>query len=303
MPKHRHQTTISNADAKEVISRFLNPKGDFGFKHIFAKDTHADLLMHFLNAVFKGDKVITKVQLGKTEHKGNQKEDRKSVFDVHCTGKNKEKFTIEMQKENSPYFADRLLFYSAILIQEQGKAVDPQWNYKLPEIYFIAVLDFRFAGMPADQYVHNVSLVETKSNRPFYKKLEFIYIELPSFNKTDTQLKTDEDKWLFCLKHMGELEEIPVSLEKDPIFKKLFEIAEVSNLTPAEMNAYQQSLKIKRDNYVHDQNVLNQGIEQGKAKGRHEEALEIAREMRKDKFSIETIVKLTKLPIEEIEAL
>ena len=102
---------------------------------------------------------------------------------------------------------------------------------------------------------------------------------------------------------MGELEEIPVSLEKDPIFKKLFEIAEVSNLTPAEMNAYQQSLKIKRDNYVHDQNVLNQGIEQGKAKGRHEEALEIAREMRKDKFSIETIAKLTKLPIEEIEAL
>lgn len=37
----------------------------------------------------------------------------------------------------------------------------------------------------------------------------------------------------------------------------------------------------------------------GKQKG----ALEIAREMKKDKFPIETIAKLTKLPVKEIEAL
>lgn len=42
---------------------------------------------------------------------------------------------------------------------------------------------------------------------------------------------------------------------------------------------------------------------EGEVIGRHEEALEIAREMKKDKFSIETIAKLTKLPIEEIQAL
>ncbi|RZJ99238.1 MAG: hypothetical protein EOO43_27140 [Flavobacterium sp.] len=37
--------------------------------------------------------------------------------------------------------------------------------------------------------------------------------------------------------------------------------------------------------------------------GRKAEALEIAREMKKDKFPIETIAKLTKLSIEEIEAI
>lgn len=45
------------------------------------------------------------------------------------------------------------------------------------------------------------------------------------------------------------------------------------------------------------------GIEKGQAIGRHAEALEIAREMKKDKFPIETIVKLTKLTIEEIQSL
>ncbi|SMC44930.1 RpnC/YadD family protein [Pedobacter africanus] len=42
---------------------------------------------------------------------------------------------------------------------------------------------------------------------------------------------------------------------------------------------------------------------EGIAEGRHEEALEIAREMKKDKFPTETIAKLTKLSIKEIEEL
>ena len=42
---------------------------------------------------------------------------------------------------------------------------------------------------------------------------------------------------------------------------------------------------------------------QERREGRHEEALEIAREMKKDKFPIEQIAKLTKLTIEEIKAL
>jgi predicted transposase/invertase (TIGR01784 family) len=45
------------------------------------------------------------------------------------------------------------------------------------------------------------------------------------------------------------------------------------------------------------------GFEQGMERGRHQEALEIAREMKKDQFSIEQISKLTKLSFEEIEAL
>ena len=48
---------------------------------------------------------------------------------------------------------------------------------------------------------------------------------------------------------------------------------------------------------------IAEGIQKGEAKGRHEEALEIAREMKQDKFPIEQIAKLTKLSIKEIEAL
>ena len=92
---------------------------------------------------------------------------------------------------------------------------------------------------PDDHYFHDVRLVEMRTKKQFYDKLGYIYIELPRFTKTLEQLETNEDKWLFCLKYMTEFKEIPISLSNSSTFRKLFEVAEVSNLTPEEMNAYQ----------------------------------------------------------------
>ncbi len=102
---------------------------------------------------------------------------------------------------------------------------------------------------------------------------------------------------------MGDLKDIPVSLKDDEIFNKLFKIAEVSNLTPAEMNAYQQSLKIKRDNYNHDQYILKQGLQQGDAKGKHKKAIEMALKLKHKNVPQVEIAELTGLTVEEIEAL
>ncbi|WP_250318011.1 hypothetical protein [Pedobacter sp. B4-66] len=86
-------------------------------------------------------------------------------------------------------------------------------------------------------------------------------------------------------------------------FVKLFKIAEVSNLNPDEMAAYEASLKIARDNYSHDETVRKEAELKGRLEGRHDRDLEIAREMKKDDFSIEQIAKLTGLSKEEIESL
>ena len=45
------------------------------------------------------------------------------------------------------------------------------------------------------------------------------------------------------------------------------------------------------------------GIEKGIEKGIYQRNLEIALEMKKDKFPVERIAKITGLPIQEIEAL
>jgi predicted transposase/invertase (TIGR01784 family) len=62
---------------------------------------------------------------------------------------------------------------------------------------------------------------------------------------------------------------------------------------------YDSSLKYKWDN----KNVLDYAVKEGIEKGRHEEALTIARELKKEGLAIEFIAKTTKLSIEEIEKL
>lgn len=302
MPKQNQQTTISKSTKNDANSRYIDFKLDFSFRHFFAKAHHLDLLKDFLNGIFKGRKVIEQVELSKADHKGDQKASRRTVFDVYCTGDKGEKFVVEMQKGSQKYFKDRILFYTANLVQEQGRSVDPDWDYELPEVYFVAVMDFRFEDIPKSHYVHDVRLMEVNSNRQFYDKLGYIFIELPGFTKTASELETNEDKWLFCLKHMGRLNEIPVSLNNSLVFKKLFKVAEVSNLSPEDMNAYQQELKRKRDNYSHDQFILEKGREEERAKA-FEDKKEIARNFKNLGVSISDISKGVGLSIKEIESL
>lgn len=99
------------------------------------------------------------------------------------------------------------------------------------------------------------------------------------------------------------LKEIPLSLRDKEEFVKLFSIAEVSNLDPDEMKAYQASLKVARDNYSHDETVRVEAELKGKLEGKLEKAIEMALEMLIEKEPIEKIAKYTGLSIEKIKAL
>ena len=96
------------------------------------------------------------------------------------------------------------------------------------------------------------------------------------------------------------MKKIPLYFRKT-IFEKLFNIAEYSNLSKEEKIMYDSSLKRKWDN----ENVLDYAVREaekkGLKKGKREEALTIAREMKKEGMPISQIAKLTKLSVEEIE--
>ncbi|HEY8780427.1 MAG TPA: hypothetical protein VIM16_02330 [Mucilaginibacter sp.] len=62
---------------------------------------------------------------------------------------------------------------------------------------------------------------------------------------------------------------------------------------------YDSNLKARWDY----ENSIAYAEEKAAEKARHEEALNIAREMKKEGISVAQIIKFTKLPIEEIEKL
>ena len=192
------------------------------------------------------------------------------------------------------------MFYTSRLISEQApKGKRSNWGYNLTEVYLVALLeDFTLENSPAKEYLHNICLCNRDSGEIFYDKLGYTYIELRNFVKTDTELETDLDKWLYVLKHLSRMDKIPVYLRK-PVFEKLFNIAEYSNLTKEEKTMYDSSLKYKWDN----KNVMDYAMKEAKLEGKLEEARDIAREMKKENIPIVQIEKFTKLSIEEIEKL
>jgi predicted transposase/invertase (TIGR01784 family) len=251
---------------KVRIGTYVDPLSDLGFKRLFGREPQKELLIHFLNQLLKSKgKQITDLQYQKNEYPPSREEGRKTVFDLTCTGKNGEHFIIEVQKVRQDYFKDRSLLYVCNLITEQGKP-GPNWNYELPEVYFIGLMDFRFKDSAPGQYLHRVRLREDKFWKIFYDKLSFIFLEIPSFTKGLDELDTDLDRWLYVLKNMSKIDKIPVILSKT-IFQKLFTIAEVSRLTKEEYMRYTQEQMAQWDEYAVRETVKREGREEGRKEG------------------------------------
>ena len=230
-----------------VKERYIDPFTDFGFKKLFGEEPNKDLLIDFLNELLKqqGDKLIKDLTYANSERLGNTSQDRKAVFDLYCENENGEKFIVELQKVRQQFFKDRSLFYSTFAIQEQAHR-GQDWDFRLKDVYTIGIMDFAFDDTRPEQFQHTVKLVELNTQEIFYDKLTFIYLEMAKFNKTEAELVTHFDKWLYLLKNLHKFREIPAVLQ-ERIFRKAFQIAEVSNLTTEEMNAYETDLKYQRD--------------------------------------------------------
>jgi predicted transposase/invertase (TIGR01784 family) len=287
-----------------VTGKYIDPLVDFAFKKIFGNEPNKDLLIAFLNEVFRGRKRIVDLVYNKNEHPGDLKDEGAAVFDLLCTGDNGERFIIEVQRARQGYFKERSLFYTSRLISDQApKGKRSAWGYNIAEVYLIALLeDFTLEDSPANSYLHDICLCNRDTGKIFYDKLGYTYIELSKFVKAETDLDTDLDKWLYFLKNMPRMDRLPVYLRK-PIFEKLFSIAEYTNLTKEEKTMYDSSLKHKWDNKNVLDYAVKEGIEKGIAEGEYKKALDIAREMKKESIPAVQIAKFTKLSIEEIEKL
>ena len=77
---------------KQVEERYISLLTDFGFKRIFGTAMNKDLLICFLNSLFKGRQVVKDVSYLNPEHVGDVYTDRKAIFDVYCEGENGKKF-------------------------------------------------------------------------------------------------------------------------------------------------------------------------------------------------------------------
>ncbi len=244
---------------------------DFGFKRLFGSEPHKELLIDFLNELLRDyEKPIRTLTFKKSEYLGGTELDRRAIFDLYCESEDGSKFIVELQKASQKFFKDRSVFYSTFPIQEQ--AARGEWNYQLQHVYTVGILNFVFDEDKddPDKFIYHVKLSDIHTNRIFYDKLTYVYLEMPKFQKKEAELETRFDKWLYAIKNISELDTIPESL-KEEIFERFFELAEIAQLSGNDLDAYEKSLKYLRDmhNVIHtaEDKGWHKGLEHGRAEG------------------------------------
>lgn len=289
------------------MGKYINPFTDFGFKKLFGEEANKDLLIDFLNQILDENYQIKILNYKKTEKFGYNDTERKAIFDLYCENDKGEKYIIELQKAKQKFFKDRSIFYSTFPIQEQ--APTGEWNFELKAVFTIGILDFIFEDNDRDKVQVNVKLTDIETNEIFYDKLSFIYLQMANFNKTIDELETHYDKWLYLLKNLDKLEEIPLKF-REKTFEKLFNLAEIASYGKVELSNYHDSLKAHNDLINSLSNSKEEGIEIGEKREREKNRLkeierskEQAKTLKEAGVEIEIIVKTTGLTNEEIKSL
>src|SRR5690606_15890800 len=143
----------------------------------------------------------------------------------------------------------------------------------------------------------------------FYGDLQYIYIELINFTKGESELSDDLDRWLYVLKNISSMDKLPLYLRK-PVFEKLFQIAEYSNLNKEEKQMYDISLKRKWDqkvvlDYARQEGIekgRQEGIEKGIEKGSEQKACEVVKNLIAElDLSDEAIVRIAGVSVDFVQ--
>ena len=218
--------------------------------------------------------------------------ERKAIFDIYCQTSQGERFIVEMQKAKVNFFKDRSLFYSTFPIKDQAKKGG--WNFELLPVYFIAILDFEYDEKEEARKFRRDVCLKDQDGDVFYDKLHFKFLQMPLFNKTESELASHFDKWVYFLKNLENFDHIPAILNES-IFQKGFEIAELSHLKPKQFDDYQKSLL----DYWEVKNVKDTAFQDGELA----KALKVAKVLKEKNISLDIIVSATGLTEYEIKKL
>ncbi|TAH19154.1 MAG: Rpn family recombination-promoting nuclease/putative transposase [Cytophagales bacterium] len=273
---------------KKKTMQFADIKNDIAFRKIFGNETKTEILISFLNAVLKleGTKQITWVEILNPYQLPVILGAKSTILDVKAKDKAGNEYIVEMQLTDKIGFAKRVVYYSAKSYSSQLNVADDY--YKLKPTIFIGILNFTF--LESANYVSRHLILDAETKEHKLKDLDFNFIELPKFNKTEQELQTLIDKWVYFIKKADTLTVIPPNLDDEGL-KSAYKEADRHLWTRADLEAYdyarmRETDELTREMFV-EENKVKENAKNGILKG----------------YDNQTISDITNLTFEQIEDL
>jgi len=268
--------------------QFADIKNDIAFRKIFGNENKTEILISFLNAVLKleGTKQIAWVEILNPYQLARIAGSKSSILHVRAKDKAGNSYIVEMQITDKKGLDKRITYYSA---KGYASQLDASENYyKLKPVIFIGILNFEYMKSP--NYLSRHLILDAQTYEHKLKDLEFSFIELPKFNKTEQELQTMVEKWVFFIKNAENLNVIPASVN-DAGLKSAYQEADRHSWTKEELEEYEYARMRETDEIA--EKLL---VEEKKA-------IQIAKNLILLGSENNFIVKATNLTLEQIEKL
>lgn len=286
--------------------RYLDPKADLTFKHVFGEQP--DLVMSLLNALLPLDpgQEITEIEYLPVELVPDNPLRKNSIVDVRCRDNHNRIFLVEMQMIWSPEFKQRVLFNASKAYVRQLSAGE-QYELLQP-VYSLNLVNGIFEPELKDEYYHYYRLVHVEHSDKVMEGLHLVFVELPKFTPHSYSERKMQVLWLRFLTEINEhTREIPEELLANPEVKKAVNALEESAFTDAELAGYEKfwdiiSVEKTLINSAERKGRLEGRLE-GKLEGQLEARKEVARNLKQAGVPVAVIIQSTNLSEKEIEEL
>lgn len=280
---------------------------DWAMKRLLRQKANFGILEGFLTTLL-GMKIKIKNML-ESESNQDDENDKYNRVDMLAENDKGELFLIEVQNNTEYAYFQRMLFGTSKLVTEYIKKGEGYENIR--KIYSVNIVyfslgkgtDIVYHGKTEFRGIHNGDLLELS---PFQRQKfnvdavsdlypEYYILKVNDFNRV---AKNSLEEWVYYL-NTGD---VPQGA-KAPGMEEVKEQLTIDRMNKSERSAYYKHLDnivILRDNIYTER---EEGRLEGRAEGRIAERKENARKMRQLGLPVETISKVTGLPVADIESL
>ena len=283
------------------MQRYVDILTDAGLKAVFGDQRNKDVLIDMLNVILPPHRKVADISYETTEIPGFTLFNKSVRFDLRCRGEDGRLFIVELQCYHQANFFRRCVLYASKAYDTGSQRGDRQ-IYEIPPVYFIGLLDKDLQDVqklsPGNCIISEYTFREKNTIRVPDETIFIIFVELNRFDKRLEDCATLLDKWCFALKHISSLGKLPDGL-KTEVFERLFNACEIARFKPDVKLRYEKEMITERDYYNILNTARNDGIAEGEAKG----ILTVAKKMHEAGMDADTIVAMTGLSKEQIEAL
>jgi predicted transposase/invertase (TIGR01784 family) len=270
--------------------KFLDVKTDYAFKKVFGSDNSKSILLSFLNSldIFNGQDVIEDLTIVDPYQVPLIQGMKDTYVDVKATLSSGAKVIIEMQVLNVPGFEQRILYNAAKSYSTQ--LLKGEHYHLLNPVIALTITDFAMF-VDTENYKSTFKLIEKDRLVQYNGDIELVFIELPKFNKTESELANVVEKWIYFIKNAGSLAYIPETLAQLPELSQAFTIANEAGLSLEELE-----IQFKRKDFIILQRdsialAASKALEKGREEGR-EEGIGIGIDIGIDKGKFEVLQRL-----------